>query len=126
MCSSDLIEFLEFFNINRASNFLILIEFLIEFMGKLVLENHLSRQIYLIYIFIQSFPKPMIWFMGILIKRKKPFLVALLLLQHALAKLKKNWVKLNPNKAAGVDSIPARLLKCVANELANPSLGYLI
>ena len=29
-------------------------------------------------------------------------------------------MKLNPNKAAGVDSIPARLLKCVANELANP------
>ena len=32
----------------------------------------------------------------------------------------KTLVKLNPNKAAGVDSIPARLLKCVANELANP------
>lgn len=35
-----------------------------------------------------SFPNPMIWFMGILIKRKKPFLVALLLLQHALVKLR--------------------------------------
>ena len=31
----------------------------------------------------------------------------------------KMLVKLNPNKAAGVDSIPARLLKCVANELAH-------
>lgn len=29
-------------------------------------------------------------------------------------------VKLNPNKAADVDSIPDRLLKFVANELANP------
>lgn len=29
-------------------------------------------------------------------------------------------MKLNPNKAAGVDSIPARLLTSVANELANP------
>ena len=28
--------------------------------------------------------------------------------------------KLNPNKAADVDSIPARLLKCVANKLVNP------
>ena len=59
------------------------------FMRESVLENHLSRQIYLIYISIQSFPNPMIWFMGILIKRKKLFLVVLLLLQHALAKLRK-------------------------------------
>lgn len=36
------------------------------------------------------------------------------------SEVKKILVKLNPNKAAGVDSIPARLLKCVANELANP------
>ena len=36
------------------------------------------------------------------------------------SKVKKILVKLNPNKAGGVDSIPARLLKCVANELANP------
>ena len=35
------------------------------------------------------------------------------------SKVKKILVKLNPNKAGGVDSIPARLLKCVANELAN-------
>ena len=31
--------------------------------------------------------------------------------------------KLNPNKAAAVDSISARLPKCVASELANPVLG---
>ena len=36
------------------------------------------------------------------------------------SEVKKILVKLNPNKAAGADSIPARLLKCVANELANP------
>ena len=36
------------------------------------------------------------------------------------SEVKKILEKLNPNKAAGVDSIPARLLKCVANELANP------
>ena len=37
------------------------------------------------------------------------------------SEVKKILEKLNPNKAAGVDSIPARLLKCVANELANPA-----
>lgn len=67
----------------------------------------------------ESFPYPMIWYMGILIQGKS-VLVALFLLQLALVKCKKILVKLNPNKAAGVDSIPARLLKCVANELANP------
>jgi len=36
------------------------------------------------------------------------------------SEVKKILVKLNPNKSAGVDSIPAHLLKCVANELANP------
>ena len=36
------------------------------------------------------------------------------------SEVKKIIVQLNPNKAAGADSIPARLPKCVANELANP------
>ena len=36
------------------------------------------------------------------------------------SEVKKILVKLNLNKAVAVDSIPARLLKCIAIELANP------
>ena len=41
-------------------------------------------------------------------------------LATSTCEVKKILLKLNPNKAAGVDSIPAHLLKFVTSELANP------
>ena len=63
----------------------------------------------------------MIWFTRILI-REEVIPGSLTSVVTCPSEVKKILEKLNPNKAAGVDSIPARLLKCVAYWNVSPCL----
>ena len=89
-------------------------------MRESVLENHLSRQIYLNLHFHSVFSKSYDLVHGDSHQKEEAIPGSVTSVATCPSEVKKILVKLNPNKAAGVDSIPARLLKCVANELANP------